>query len=107
MLSISGIFFIREILPENQTVLIYVDGKPAYILPLDEDSTISVEGSEGNTIVEIRGNRVHIIDSPCRNKLCVRQGWIKIGSVVCLPNNVIVTIRGHDDNNRGIDAVTR
>jgi hypothetical protein len=107
ILSLSGIFFIREIFPESQTVLIDADGKPAYVLPLNEDKTVSVEGSEGKTIVEIRGNKVRIIDSPCRNKLCIRQGWIETGGVVCLPNKVVVTIRGHEDNVRGVDAITR
>jgi hypothetical protein len=107
LLSISGFFFVRKILPEKQTVLIDTDGKPAYILPLGEDRTISVEGPEGKTVVEIRRNMVRIIDSPCRNKLCVRQGWIKSGALVCLPNKVVVTVRGHDSNNRGIDAITR
>ena len=107
ILSLSGICFIREILPESQTVLIDADGKPAYVLPLNEDKTVSVVGSEGKTIVEIRGNKVRIIDSPCRNKLCIRQGWVETGGVVCLPNKVVVTIRGHEDNDRGVDAVTR
>jgi len=107
ILSLSGICFIREILPESQTVLIDADGKPAYVLPLNEDKTVSVEGSEGKTIVEIRGKRVRIMDSPCRNKLCIRQGWVETGGVVCLPNKVVVTIRGHEENDRGVDAVTR
>jgi hypothetical protein len=107
ILSLSGIFFIREILPESQTVLIDADGKPAYVLPLNEDKTVSVEGFEGKTIVEIRGKKVRIMDSPCRNKLCIRQGWVENGGVVCLPNKVVVTIRGHEDNDRGVDAVTR
>jgi hypothetical protein len=105
--SIAGIVFIRELLPESQTVVIDVDGRPAYILPLNEDKTISVDGIEGLTVVEIRGSRVRITDSPCPNKLCVKQGWIKNGSVVCLPNRVVVTVRGTDDNSRGVDAVTR
>jgi hypothetical protein len=107
ILSLSGIFFIGEILPESQSVLIDADGKPAYVLPLNEDKTVSVEGPEGKTMVEIRGEKVRIIDSPCRNKLCIRQGWIKTGGVICLPNKVVVTIRGHEDNDGGVDAVTR
>ena len=107
ILSLSGIFFIREILPESQTVLIDAEGKPAYVLPLNEDRTVSVEGPEGKTIVEIREKKIRIMDSPCRNKLCIRQGWVKNGGVVCLPNKVVVTIRSHEDNDRGVDAVTR
>jgi hypothetical protein len=107
LLSISGLFFIRKILPEKQTVLIDADGKPAYILPLGEDRTVSVKGPKGTTVVEIRNNMVRVTDSPCPNKLCVKQGWITSGAVVCLPNKVAVTISGNDGNNRGIDAITR
>jgi hypothetical protein len=107
VLSFSGILFIREILPESQTVLIDVDGRPAYILPLGDDKTLSVKGSEGTTVIEIKGKKVRILDSPCRNKLCIRQGWVGAGGVVCLPNKVVVTIRGHEDNENEIDAVTR
>ena len=57
-LSISGLFFVRNILPEKQTVLIDADGKPAYILPLSEDRTVSVEGPKGATVVEIRNNMI-------------------------------------------------
>lgn len=106
-LSFFGLFFIRNILPENQTVLIDADGKPAYALPLSEDRTVSVEGPDGKTVVEIRGKMVRIIESPCRNKLCVQQGWISSGSLICLPNRVVVTIQGHVTDQRGIDAVTR
>lgn len=106
-LSILGLFFIRNILPETQTVLIDADGKPAYALPLSEDRAVSVEGPEGITVVEIRGKMVRVIDSPCRNKLCLKQGWISSGAIVCLPNRVVVTIQGNDSNSRGIDAVTR
>jgi len=107
LLSISGLFFIRKILPERQIVLIDADGKPAYILPLSEDRTVSVQGPEGTTVVEIRNNMIRVVDSPCPNKLCVKRGWITSGAVVCLPNKVAVTISGNDGNNRGIDAITR
>jgi hypothetical protein len=106
-LSITGLFFIGKLLPESQTVIIDADGKPAYILPLDEDRTISIEGPEGKTIVVIQSKKVCISDSPCPNRLCIKQGWIDRGALVCLPNNVIVTIQGHRGNDRGIDAVTR
>jgi hypothetical protein len=107
MLSISGIFFVRELLPESRSVLIDVNGKTAYVFPLQENRTIAVEGPQGRTIVEIKGNRVRIIDSPCPHKLCVKQGWIQKGSLVCLPNSVVITIQGPESDDRGIDAVTR
>lgn len=107
ILSLASFFFVREVLPVRETVEIDVNGKPAYVFPLDEDRIIQVQGSLGNTVVEIRERRVRIVDSPCPNRLCVKQGWIWTGSVICLPNNVSVTIGGHDDRESDIDAITR
>lgn len=106
LLSLSGIFFIKAFVPEGHTVVIELDNKPVYLLPLDKDGIVSVDGPLGKTTVEIKDNRVRIQDSPCHNKLCVRQGWIKKGSLVCLPNRIVVTIdRGRETGNT-IDAVT-
>jgi len=107
ILSVAGFFLIRELFPDNKTVLIDLNGKPAFIFPLNEDRTIPVEGPAGKTFVQIRGSKVRIVDSPCPNKLCVKQGWIDKGVLVCLPNRVIVTLRGRDGDNGEIDAVTR
>jgi hypothetical protein len=106
LLSFLGIIFIGEVLPKNMTVHIEADGKPAYVLPLDEDRVISVAGHEGKTFVEIKGGRVRITESPCHNKLCIQQGWIRSGVIVCLPNRVIVTIGDHDGKDRIVDAIT-
>lgn len=107
LLSFSGIIFIREVLPKGRTVQIEVDGRPVYVLPIDKDRTVSVEGPEGKTVVEIKGQRIRVTESPCHNKLCIQQGWIESGAIVCLPNRVIVTIGNHKDEfNKIVDAIT-
>jgi hypothetical protein len=104
--SLAGIFFIKDIIPQSKSVLVEVNGKPVYILPLDKNRTLSVEGPAGNTTIEIKDRKVRITDSPCRNKLCVKQGWINSGSIVCLPNRVIVTVGNKDRQKDGPDAIT-
>jgi hypothetical protein len=106
LLSLSGIFLIKALAPGGHTVVIALDNKPVYLLPLDKNRTVPVEGPMGKTFVEIKDNRVRIQDSPCHNKLCIRQGWIKKGSLVCLPNRVVVTIDGVREKKESVDAVT-
>ena len=109
IMSLSGIIFVREVLPKGRTVLIEVSGRPLYVLPIDRDRILSVDGPEGRTIVEIKGSRVRVADSPCRKKLCVRQGWIESGVIVCLPNSVMVTVGDHNDDteiDKAVDAIT-
>ena len=103
--SVAGIFFIRDVMPQGQSITIEVDGKPAYILPLDEDRMLSVEGPVGLTTVEIKDRKVRVTDSPCRNKLCVKQGWVGSGSIICLPNRIVVII-GNKAKKKGPDAIT-
>jgi hypothetical protein len=105
LLSLSGIIFIKQVIPASRTVSIEVDGRPVYILPIDKNTIVSVDGPEGKTFVEIKDRAVRITESPCRNKLCVHQGWIKKGSIVCLPNRVIVTT-GNQENNKTVDATS-
>jgi hypothetical protein len=104
--SLAGIFFIKDIMPQSKSVLVEVNGKPVYILPLDKNRILSVEGPEGNTTIEIKDRKVRITDSPCSNKLCIKQGWIHSGSIVCLPNRVVVTVGDKDRQKDGPDAIT-
>ena len=104
--SLAGIFFIKDIMPQSRSVLVEVNGKPVYILPLDKNRILSVEGPEGNTTIEIKDRKVRITDSPCSNKLCIKQGWIHSGSIICLPNRVVVTVGNKDRQKDGPDAIT-
>jgi len=106
LLSLSGIFLIKTFVPEGHTVVIELDNKPVYLLPLDKDRIVSVEGPLGKTTIEIKNNKVRFLDSPCHNKLCVHQGWTERGAIVCLPNKVIVTIDRGKEKKEAIDAVT-
>jgi hypothetical protein len=107
LLSFSGIIFVKEVLSKGRTVLIEVDSRPVYVLPVDKDKTVSVEGPMGKTVVEIRNHRVRITESPCHNKLCIKQGWIESGSIICLPNRVVVIIGNHEDeSDKIVDAIT-
>ena len=107
LVSFTGIIFIREVFPKGGIVHIEVNGRPVYILPVDKDRTVSVEGPEGKTVIEIKDHRVRVTESPCHNKLCIKQGWIESGAIVCLPNRVIVTIGNHEDGfNKIVDAIT-
>jgi len=101
-----GIFFMREALPKNPSAQIEVDGRPVYILPLDKDRIVSVEGPRGRTFIEIKDNRVRITESPCPNKLCVEQGWIEKGVLVCLPNKIVITIGDRKEKKTAVDAIT-
>ncbi|MBN2379349.1 NusG domain II-containing protein [candidate division WOR-3 bacterium] len=72
-------------------------------IPL-RDTTLTLTGPLGETKLRIDDKHVWIIDAPCPNKLCMKQGKIKRPgeSLVCLPNRIVITIEGQS----AVDAVT-
>lgn len=104
-LSFSSFAYVKGMVPAGSDVRIEVDGKLKYTLPLNTDRTLELSGTIGKTTVEIKGGKVRIKEAPCPNKLCIHQGWIESGAVVCLPNKVIVTVTS-PSSNKDPDAVS-
>ncbi|MBN2654401.1 MAG: NusG domain II-containing protein [Nitrospirae bacterium] len=103
MLCIYGFSYAEKKFPAGSEVQIYVNNKLAYSFPITINRNIYVKGPIGDTIVEINSGLVRVSDSPCSNKICIQHGWIRRGSVVCLPNRVLVLIQS---GSSGIDAVS-
>lgn len=66
--------------------------------PAWEDREIAVAGPRGETVIEIRDGRVRVLRSPCRQKLCIRAGWLETAgdAAACVPNRVSVLLLGGD-----------
>ena len=78
-----------------------------FLYPLDQDRLVTVSGPIGDTLVEIRGSRARVIESPCRDKICILTGHLDATGAwtACLPNRVFVRIDGGTIGD-GIDAQT-
>ncbi len=89
-----------------RTAIIEQDGKVIRKIDLDSlkgKTEIDLSG-EYSTVVIAENGRVSISSSTCRDKVCVKTGWLtKIGqSSVCLPNRVVVRIAGENSEFDGI-----
>ena len=84
-----------------------VDGEPVAALPLSEDGEMVIEGYGGgeNTLV-IRDGEADIVAATCPDGVCVRHRPVSREgeSIICLPNRVVVTIRGGKE--AAVDGVT-
>jgi hypothetical protein len=78
-----------------------------WIFPLEAEERISVDGSIGETLVEIHNGRAAIVSSPCSGQTCVAAGELnKNGQwAACLPNRVFILIEGAGDTDV-IDAAS-
>jgi hypothetical protein len=92
----------------KRAIIIRSDGEIVQQIPLNETTEIitTIKSKEGAVTVQIKNGKVHIIESTCHDKLCVKQGWIsRTGeSIVCLPNRISISIVGEEKNE--IDSIT-
>ena len=75
-----------------------------WVYPLGADREITVCGPLGETRVVIRGEGAFVVDSPCRDRLCVSMGRVTRhgGWIACLPNRVLIRVEAAADD--GLDA---
>ena len=87
-----------------------VNGETYQRIPLNKNQTIQVK-TKGDNLNEItiQDGEVYMSKSTCKDHLCENMGHISIVGVpiTCLPNKVVVTIKGEDENKNQIDSVVR
>lgn len=90
----------------GQMVCIYTDGEEYACYSLLEDRTVTIDRNSHINKITIKDSHVSMTFSDCANQNCVKQGEISktSQSIVCLPNRVVVEIRG--DSNE-FDAIAR
>ena len=86
-------------------VVVTVNQKETIRLPLNQDQTTHVKGPLGLTEIEVKKGRARIVRSPCKNKVCIKSGYIRYADrlAACIPNRVVVRVVGK--SHRGVDAV--
>jgi hypothetical protein len=82
--------------PENIEIWSAQQGKT--IAPLGTDKIITVKGSQGDSIIEVHDHKARFLKSPCKNKICIKSGWLGQNGAIaaCLPNRVSVQLTGLD-----------
>ena len=77
-------------------VEVLVDGEKTHILDLFESKRLSIKGSRGESVIEIKDGQARFLSSPCNTSFCVRSGWQSHSGdfVACLPNSVSLHLVG-------------
>lgn len=114
-LVIIAVLMILSFLPEillgasvgrgfnNTYAEITVAGKLYRTIPLSEhkgEEIIELKTDSGKNIIKISDNKIGIIEANCPDKVCMNPEHIeKPGqSLVCLPNKVMIEIKGMADD---------
>jgi hypothetical protein len=104
ILAIS-LFFLHSSNISNPVVVIQHNNKIIGEYPLNVDRKVSFNGSLGKMKIEIKNNKVRMIESNCPLHLCMKEGWVDKPSqpIICIPNKVIVYIK----SSKSQDLITK
>lgn len=99
------LFFIRQNTSSNNNILTIKLGKEVVkTIPLSgKTSELSLKTKHGLVQIKVEGNKAFIFASPCKDKLCIKQGSIANPgeTIACLPEKVLLIIK----NNQGGSAL--
>ncbi|MBL4932719.1 NusG domain II-containing protein [Clostridium paridis] len=78
---------------------ITIEGKVYKNIPLSThkgQDSIEIKTKYGVNIVEVKDNKIAIIDADCPDKICMKPGFIdSVGeNLVCLPHKLMVEVKG-------------
>ena len=107
VIALAAVLFITLTRKEGAEVVVTVDGEVYRTLPLDEDTTLTVGGKQGDyNVVEIKDGEVRMTEADCRDQICVNHKAIHYNneSIVCLPHKVTVEIHGGEESD--VDIMT-
>lgn len=71
------------------------------------DSVYTIEYNGVHVIVEVKSGAVRITESACKNKHCIKHGWLKpndYDKIICMPQKVIISF-DKDDNEDEFDGI--
>ena len=88
--------FTRITQKDGAYAVVTVDGAVYGTYPLNTDTEIRIGDNEHYNILVIKDGKAEITEASCPDKLCVKQGNAEYDgqSIICLPNKVVVEIKG-------------
>ena len=86
---------------DTANVVVTIDGEAYGTYPLSEDRTERIELPDGSyNILVISDGYADVTEASCPDQICVKHNHIRYSkeSIVCLPNKVVVTVEGGEEN---------
>ncbi len=86
---------------DTANVVVTIDGEVYGTYPLSEDRTERIEIPDGSyNILVISDGYADVTEASCPDLICVKHNHIRYSkeSIVCLPNKVVVTVEGGEEN---------
>lgn len=106
VLSVLGLLLLRIFSPEGAYVSVTVNGQETERISLSSDGVYELNG--GSNVLIIEDGCAYMREASCPDGLCIKQGRIHLNgqSLVCLPNRLVVTVKGGQKDTMGVDIIS-
>ncbi len=97
------VFFLQFESKDGEKVVVSLNGETYGVYDLHKDRKVSVKVKNKTiNVIEIKNGKAFMKYATCPDKLCEKQKAIskENETIVCLPNKVIVTIKGAEDSKK-------
>ena len=104
LISILVLLVVTLTRVNGAAIKVTVNGEVVGEYPLAIDNVYELNG--GTNILTVKGGIAYMSYSNCPDHVCENTGKVKyVGEmIVCLPNNISITVVGNDEN--GVDFVS-
>lgn len=83
---------------------VYYENKVIKRIDLRIDSTYTVNGYNGEVVIEVKDNKIRVKEEKSPLHICSRQGFVSDSTpIICLPNKIIIKI---ENKSNDLDAIT-
>jgi len=101
ILIISLFFLFKNRNDSNGNVAtVYYNDDVIKTILLSEDGIYTVDGYNGDVVMEVKDNKIRVIEEISKRNLCSKQGYGNI--IVCLPNKIVIKVENVDNELDGV-----
>ena len=101
-----SIFYSKRLIENNKISKVIIESyNKSLRFDLNFEREIIIEGLLGESKIIIKDNHIQFLESPCRDKLCVKAGILKNSPLICMPNGIMVRFENNFDEENEIDSI--
>ena len=87
---IIAIFMYFIFKKDNSYAYVYYDKNLILTIDLTIDNEYKINGYNGELLLEVKNKKIRVKNENSNYHLCSKQGFTNAGSIVCLPNKVVI-----------------
>ena len=101
-------FYAKKLIENNRDSKIIIESSNKSLrFDLNNDREIIIEGLLGESKILIKDNNARFLESPCRDKLCVKAGILKNAPLIFMPNGIIIRFENNFEDGIEIDSIVQ